>query len=260
MSAARDSPPLAASNSRPHVTAPPHPQLGAPANGLQTAPMRARGGQTPCCRWYGHVANPANRIALEALSNLNYAQAANGRSTAAVLAELLLTGVGTRLAHTAMVANQVDQVADLVDGGWGEAVRDAGWLHDVGYSERVVRTGFHPLDAARWLRDRDWPIATCRLVAWHTGASVESRLLGLDRELAAEFDRPPAWPAAVLTWADLTSSPGGELCSVSHRLADMLRRYPSDSVVHQSIMEATPMLLGAASEVEARLALQTEDA
>lgn len=39
-------------------------------------------------------------------------------------------------------------------------------------------------------------------------------------------DRPPAWPAVVLTWADLTSSPGGELCSVSHRLADMLRAIP----------------------------------
>ena len=180
------------------------------------------------------------------------------KSDAALLADQLLSGVGTRLAHSAMVASQAERACCLLDGEWRRVIVDAAWLHDVGYSLRVNRTGFHALDAARWLRDRGWKTAICRLVAWHTESDVEGGLRGLGEELAAEFEPPPTIAAAALTWADLTSSPSGEPCTPDDRITDILRRYPPDSIVHRAITIATPRLRSVSEEIDARLVLHAE--
>jgi putative nucleotidyltransferase with HDIG domain len=133
--------------------------------------------------------------------DVDRAISAHERSNAAVLATRLLQGIGTRLAHSAAVAEKAERVSGLLAAPWRAAIVDAGWLHDIGYSDQVASTGFHSLDGARWLRDHDWPIEVCRLVAWHTAAAVEAALRGLDQTLAAEFDPPPALAAAALAWA-----------------------------------------------------------
>jgi hypothetical protein len=173
---------------------------------------------------------------------------------AADVAASLLANMGDRLAHSAMVAEQAARARHLADEPWRAVLVDAGWLHDVGYSPAVVDTGFHPLDDARWLRREGWPDELCRLVAWHTRALTEARLRGLGEALVEEFEPPPDLPLAVLTWADLTSSTHGTRCTVSARLDEILRRYPPESVVHRAIVEATPELLSAVSEVETALA------
>jgi hypothetical protein len=159
-----------------------------------------------------------------------------------------------RLAHSAIVAEQAARARGLVDEPWRSVLVDAAWLHDVGYSPASVDTGFHPLDGARWLRREGWPDELCRLVAWHTRALTEAKLRGLGDELVREFEQPARLPLAVLTWADLTSSADGRRCTVRGRLDGILRRYPPESVVHRAIVEATPELLVAVSEVEAALA------
>jgi hypothetical protein len=108
------------------------------------------------------------------------------------------------------------------------------------------------------LQDHGWPNETCRLVAWHSAARVEGGLRGLDQELAAEFEPPPELATNALTWADLTSSPSGERWTVARRLADIVRRYPAESVEHRAIADATPMLLHATGDIELRLARETE--
>jgi putative nucleotidyltransferase with HDIG domain len=175
-------------------------------------------------------------------------------SDAAQLADRLLGHVGTRLAHSARVADQAERAAHLLEEPWRSAIMQAAWLHDIGYSEQVARTGFHPLDGARWLRDRGWPSEVCRLVAWHTEAGIEAGIRSLDSDLAAEFDQPPPLVAAALSWADLTSSPTGAACAVSRRIDDILDRYPADFAVHSAIAAARPALCGATGEVEALLA------
>jgi hypothetical protein len=195
---------------------------------------------------------------LNALMALDDAIPNSNNLDAALLADRLLSGVGTRLAHSAKVALQAERVRSLLESEWRSVIVDAAWLHDIGYSPRVKRTGFHTLDAARWLRDHGWATTICRLVAWHSEAEVEGALRGLSDDLAAEFEPAPTLAAAALTWADLTSSPAGELCTVADRVADILRRYPPDSIVHRAIADATPRLREAAEEIGALLAVRAE--
>lgn len=169
------------------------------------------------------------------------------------LAECLLAGVGRRIAHSRGVAAQVRRAEAAVDPPWRSAISSAAWLHDVGYADEVATTGFHQLDGARWLAIRGWPTNVCRLVAWHTGAGTEARLRGHEAELIAEFNAPPANATAVLTWADLTTSPSGARWTVERRLADILERHPPDSIVHRATLAARPMLLEAVQSVEALL-------
>lgn len=159
------------------------------------------------------------------------------------MATELLSEVGTRLAHSGAVARQASVVLPVLEAPWSTALLDAAWLHDVGYSPSVICTGFHPLDGARWLSAEGWPAEVARLVAWHTRAGTEATMRNLVVELAAEFAPPPELAQAALAWADLTSSPAGELCTPEDRVAEVLSRYPAESVVHRATSLNLPDLL-----------------
>jgi hypothetical protein len=111
------------------------------------------------------------------------------------------------------VTSQASLVSDFLDDRWSCAIVDAAWLHDIGHSPAVSSSGFHPLDGARWLREQGFSMDTCSLVAWHTGAIHEARERGLEDELRAEFATPAPSALDALTWADLTSSPTGDIVS-----------------------------------------------
>ncbi|MHB8187174.1 MAG: HD domain-containing protein [Dermatophilaceae bacterium] len=162
----------------------------------------------------------------------------------------LLRDVGTRLPHSARVAKQASKVSDFLEDRWSGAVVDAAWLHDIGYSPAVSSSSFHPLDGARWLRDEGFCEDTCSLVAWHTGAIHEARERGLEDELRAEFTPPLQSALDALTWADLTSSPLGQLVSPTVRLDEIRDRYEPGSMVRLAIAAGLKDLQESAERIE----------
>jgi hypothetical protein len=151
------------------------------------------------------------------------------------IADELLAGLPRRRAHVAAVARSLQEAAAP------DRVVAAGWLHDIGYVDRIVRTGLHPIDGARYLADRGWSSSIVSLVAYHTGAEYEARERGLAAELEA-FERPSQDDLDLLTWADLTSSPAGEPVTVETRLAEIFDRYPPGDPVHVAVAYAAAYL------------------
>lgn len=165
--------------------------------------------------------------------------------------ELLEAELPRRWAHSQGVAARAKSLAGQLAED-AELLEVAAWFHDVGYAPRIVSTGFHPLDGARYLRDRlQADDLLCRLVAHHTGAVIEAEERGIV-ELTDEFAPPPAVLLDALTYCDMTAGVDGKPVDVDDRLAEILDRYPPDHVVHRAITRSSPMLRAATRSVQSK--------
>ena len=116
----------------------------------------------------------------------------------------------------------------------GESSRDreilffAGLFHDIGKSEELQATSFHPLDGARYMM-RIGEIHLAPLVARHTGADREAKILGISLapwdtlSKSREIRLTPY--QQTLDWADLTTAPDGSDVTYEERLLDVMERY-----------------------------------
>jgi hypothetical protein len=167
---------------------------------------------------------------------------------------LLAEPVPRRWAHSEGVARQADRLAGIL-GTDADLVAAAAWLHDIGYSPALVRTGFHPLDGARYLRDIERANdRLCRLVAHHSCAAIEAARRGLRDELLAEFAPEREELTQALIYCDMTTDPDGRQVSFDTRLAEIRSRYGEDDIVSKSMEVATPRIRQAISAVERQLA------
>ncbi len=165
---------------------------------------------------------------------------------------LLADSLPRRWAHVQGVAARARSLAPAIgpDTGLLEA---AAWLHDIGYLPELAETGLHGLDGARYLRDvQHAEPMLCRLVAHHSCAVIEAEERGLAHVLNREFAPPPRPLADALTFCDMTTSPDGDHVPVTHRLAEIHDRYGSGHLVSRSIRRATPLILEAVGQVNAR--------
>jgi putative nucleotidyltransferase with HDIG domain len=87
-----------------------------------------------------------------------------------------------RLKYVAAVARAAELIAPRLTLD-SDVLVAAAWLHDIGYSQELVDSGFHPLDGARYLRDQGWDPVVVQLVAHHSGAEVEAEERGLRDQL-----------------------------------------------------------------------------
>ena len=176
---------------------------------------------------------------------------------AAALAEhLLAEALPDRWAHYSAVGAYARALAELA-GEDADVLEAAAYLHDVGYAPSARETGFHPLDGARYLRDRtEAPPLLQVLVANHTGALVEARHRGLGGTIESEFPVGPTPQPnllALITHCDLCVSPTGRRVSPEERIAEILRRYSEDHPVHQAVRESSPLLLSQDRQVRSLL-------
>ena len=118
----------------------------------------------------------------------------------------------------------------------------AAYLHDIGYAEPLVDTGFHPLDGAVYLRSLRLDELAC-LVAHHSGAHIEADHRNLADQLA-EFRRPTGPVADALTYCDVTSGLTGRPMQPGDRFEEIVDGHGEDSIVAQSRAEARPEMYG----------------
>ena len=108
-------------------------------------------------------------------------------SSAHGAARALLSDDIRRWAHVQAVAAKAAEAARALGPAEGELLVLTAWLHDVGYAEPLVATGFHSLDGAQWLRQQGHERVAC-LVAHHSCASFEAALRGLSEIMATYPD------------------------------------------------------------------------
>ena len=167
--------------------------------------------------------------------------------------ELLASELPRRWRHSAGVAARADQLGATVG---HEQLVAAAWLHDIGYSPRLVDTGFHPIDGARHLRGLGADERVVNLVAHHSCARIEAALRGVEGVLAREFPRDESLPHDELCFCDQTTGPDGERLDVIERLAEIRTRYEDGHVVRRFVDLAEPELIATVRRVEAVYSLQ----
>jgi len=146
------------------------------------------------------------------------------------------------------VGSHADSLVALPD-----VVRQAAWLHDVGYTNDAAATGFHPLDGARYLHDLGWSPDVVALVAHHSGALVEAEERGLQNELE-RWPVPDGVLLDLMNYCDLTTGPTGARVTVEARLAEILGRYDAADPVHRAVSRSAPALVESVRRAEAWLA------
>jgi hypothetical protein len=170
---------------------------------------------------------------------------------------LLSEALPRRWKHVQAVgAKALDVGGRLFSADDADALAMAAILHDVGYSPELVKTGFHPLDGARWLRAEGWDDRVTSLVAHHSCATIEADERGLRDELESEFANEDSAVTQALWFCDMTTGPDGTDLKVEIRLAEILERYGPDHVVTRFIQRARPLIVDAVRQTEQRLAAQ----
>ncbi|MEV4703060.1 HD domain-containing protein [Actinoplanes sp. NPDC049316] len=168
------------------------------------------------------------------------------------IAHDLLAPLPNRWRHTAGVAARAAELASALDLD-PDILVAAAWLHDIGYAEPTVVTGFHPLDGADHLAAHGWPLTVATQVAHHSGARFVAAARGLADRLAA-YPFTEDLLSDALTYADQTVGPCGDRVTVADRHQEMLRRHGPASWNAQVDEVRFPYVAAAAARVEQHLA------
>ncbi|WP_329312172.1 HD domain-containing protein [Streptomyces sp. NBC_01262] len=171
------------------------------------------------------------------------------------LAESLLAApLPRRWKHSLGVAERARTIAPIL-GADAELMEAAAVLHDIGYSPDLAKTGFHPLDGARYLRDvAQADERVVRLVAHHSCAWMEAEARGLRDELEGEFPREGPDLADALCFCDMNTTPDGTPTNPVDRVNEITGRYGPDSLIGTFIRRAEPEILASTARVLERLA------
>jgi putative nucleotidyltransferase with HDIG domain len=172
----------------------------------------------------------------------------------ALAESLLAEPLPRRWEHSQGVAERARAIAPIL-GEDAELLEAAAVLHDIGYSPDLAKTGFHPLDGARYLRDvANADERVVNLVAHHSCAWMEAEARGLRGELEGEFPREAADLNDALCFCDMNTTPDGAPTNPIDRVNEIASRYGPDSLIGTFIRRAEPEILASTSRVLDRVA------
>jgi putative nucleotidyltransferase with HDIG domain len=167
--------------------------------------------------------------------------------------ERLLSPLGSRWSHVLQVGEQARRIAHVVPPDDRDLLVAAAYLHDIGYAPELAKTGFHPLDGARWIRDHGLTDRLARLVAHHSCAVYEAQVRGLAETLLDEFEPEDSVTYDALVFCDLTTGPRGENLRFDERVRDIYERYGPNHEVSRALDLAHPALQACHARTLARL-------
>jgi hypothetical protein len=170
---------------------------------------------------------------------------------AAEQAASLLAFLNDRWLHLQGVVEKARCVSGILDEENRSYLIAAAYLHDIGYSPSLKKTGFHPLDGACFLRSLGYERLAC-LVAHHSEADFEAALRGYTHALDA-YSRERSAITDALTYCDVTTGPRGDRMTFKERARDIYVRYGEEHLVAQAFRQATPYLSLAAARTKLRL-------
>jgi putative nucleotidyltransferase with HDIG domain len=153
--------------------------------------------------------------------------------------------------HVRAVAEKARTLAPFL-GAHAGVLTAAAWLHDIGHTPSLLRTGCHALDGARYLRTAGVDQRVCALVANHSAAGVEAAMLGADAEMA-EFPDEYSLVRDALWCLDMTTGPQGESLPLVSRLEELHERLGADHLAPMAAEMAAPQIEAAIRRVHHRI-------
>jgi hypothetical protein len=166
----------------------------------------------------------------------------------ALAEELLAESLPQRWRHVQAVATEAARLCPQLGHDLGTVVC-AAWLHDIGYSPALTKSGF-PLDGARYLRAHGWPEPVCGLVAHHTDAARLATEYGLGETLRSEFAPLAGVDRDVLWAADATTGPAGQRLTLEQRIEEISDRYGPAHRVTAAMIASRDVLHAAIGRVQ----------
>lgn len=121
-----------------------------------------------------------------------------------------------------------------------EKLINIAYLHDIGYSEKLTKSGFHPLDGAIFAIENGFDDIIVKSVLFHTGAAGEAALRGgyiaetykNINKLLCEEDM--FW-IGMISYCDLHTDSIGRHITLEKRIGDVFRRYAAEDIVYKNI-------------------------
>lgn len=122
---------------------------------------------------------------------------------------------------------------------------DSALLHDIGYSEKVNKTGFHPYDGYVFCMENRLSPAVAKAVLLHSGAMSEMlfKNLGLESVYLPAIQSLTEQELFVLeltTFCDIHVTLNGCFVSLEDRIKDMSARYEPNSPVMKHVYADLP--------------------
>ncbi|WP_432738245.1 HAD-IIB family hydrolase [Maridesulfovibrio sp. FT414] len=140
----------------------------------------------------------------------------------------------TRLAHMRQARRTAERLVNQLgyDSVLAEKIVTAALFHDVGYSEELRSTGFHPLDGAVFLAHCNAPEEVIEAVLWHSSTPIEIESMPEMKTLYDRFPEPELDGIIhdAVRYCDFRTSPVGEPFTFGQRIAELEHRFGADSI------------------------------
>lgn len=116
----------------------------------------------------------------------------------------------------------------------------AAFLHDIGYSEKLKTTGFHPMDGAMFCYRNKLPKRIVSSVMFHSGAYYDAKRMNHNVKSFYEayentLTKKEKLYIDLITFCDLHRSPKGEKVTFNERMNEIKARYGEKHSVYTSM-------------------------